>query len=258
MIRIESLSFSYRDDAVFKDLSFATESDGITAILGLNGAGKTTFLKLLLGLLRPDKGSIFIGDNDIAGLSFSKRAALLSYVPQESDPSLHMNVIDFVCLGGIFRQDIFKGPSANDRERALAILDELDASSFAQKDISALSSGQRRLIYLARAIFQDSEVMVLDEPATSLDLLNQHRFLKQLRKIAYDTGKQIVMSIHDPCLAYGYADRFLIFKYQKLLCLIERNGEDFANRFISAIEKLYDDEVEAVLNDGQLQILYRS
>ena len=256
MIRIDDLSFAYHSSKVFDGLSFSLEDQPVTAILGLNGEGKTTFIKLLLGLLKPDKGSILIDGQNIDTLNDQERSRLLSYVPQENDDSIIMSVSDFICMGGINRQDPFKGPDENDRKKALDILKKLDALRLSDRRLETLSHGQRRLIYLARAIFQDSGIMVLDEPVSSLDLIRQHGFLSLLREYTQKENRRVVMSIHDPSLAFEYADAFVFFKNQSSYDLLYRNDPSLKERFSDDVSALYDSKIRCEYIGDHLYLKY--
>ena len=256
MIKVDDLSFSYRNSAVFDGLSFTLEDHPVTALLGLNGEGKTTFIKLLLGLLKPDKGSILVDGCEIGSLSDRERSRLLSYVPQDNDGSVKMSVSDFICMGGIDRQDLFKGPDGNDRRIAEDILKDLDASGFSNKGLETLSHGQRRLVYLARAIFQDSAIMVLDEPVSSLDLTRQHGFLRLLRKHAQNNDKRVIMSMHDPSLAYEYADAFVFFKDGRCFDVLYKEDPSFRKRLSENISLLYENRIRTEYIDDRLFMKY--
>ena len=258
MIDVKNIGFAYADVKIFNDLSFSLSDNSITAILGLNGEGKTTLIKLLLGLLKPEQGSIFVDDIDINKTDYLNRSKLLSYVPQDQEDSLELNVTDFICMGSINRQSIFSGPDADDRNKALGILKELNCEELIQRNMPTLSSGQRRLIYLARAIYQDSKIIIMDEPVNSLDYIKQHHFLSWLKDYSTKNNKQIVMSIHNPVLAYDYADSFLFFKEHKLYSLINKKDSDFYTELCKNIEVLYDNKVNIEIKDDHLYLNYIS
>ncbi|MBO4918941.1 MAG: ABC transporter ATP-binding protein [Erysipelotrichaceae bacterium] len=258
MIEVRNLSFAFPDNVVFDDLSFILNDCPVTAFLGLNGEGKTTLIRLLLGLLKPDKGNILIDKHDIGGLNEKERAKLLSYVPQENDDSLLMSVSDFICMGGINRQSLFTGPDENERRIAKDILKELDALALYDRKMETLSHGQRRLIYLARAIFQDSRIMVLDEPVSSLDLVRQHAFLKHLRDYTQKNGRRVLMSIHDPSLAYEYADAFVFFRNHGSYDVLYRNDPSFKEKFSNDISILYENRIRPVYIDDGVFMSYGS
>jgi len=258
MIRIDDLSFAYHSNKVFDGLSFSLENRPVIALLGLNGEGKTTFIKLLLGLLKPDKGNILIDGQNINTLNDRERSKHLSYVPQENDDSVVMSVFDFICMGGINRQDPFRGPDENDRKKALDILKELDALRLSERRLETLSHGQRRLIYLARAIFQGSSIMVLDEPVSSLDLIRQHGFLSLLRGYTQRENRRVVMSIHDPSLAFEYADAFVFFKNQRSYDVLYRNDPSFKERFSDDVSALYESKIRCEYISDHLYLKYSS
>ena len=252
MIRFNNVSFSYRDHKVFEDLSFTLDTFTSAALLGLNGEGKTTFIKLLLGLLKPDEGTIFIDESDINTLNEENRSLLLSYVPQQTDDTLSMSVLDFVCMGKISQRDFFKGPDDTEKETALSLLKTFECDEFSQRDISTLSSGQRRMIYLIRAIYQDSRIYIMDEPISSLDFLKQHELLHQLKDHLLKHDKQLIFSIHDPCLAYEYADTFIFFKDHQLYDVIKKTDDDFSKTFTTDVSALYDDKVSIRFIEGKM------
>ena len=256
MIKISNLSFSFPNNAVFKDLSLVLNDCPVTALLGLNGEGKTTFIRLLLGLLRPDEGSILINDQDINKLNDRERARVLSYVPQENDDSVVMSVSDFICMGGINRQDFFRGPDEADRRIANDILNDLNASFLSDRKLETLSHGQRRLVYLARAIFQDSRIMILDEPVNSLDLIRQHGFLRLLREYTQKNGKRVVMSVHDPALAFEYADAFVFFKNGGSYDVLYRDDPSFREHFCKEVSLLYENRLLPEYIDDRLYLKY--
>ena len=254
MIQFRNVSFSYRDHMVFEDLNFSLGDFKSTAILGLNGEGKTTFLKLLLSLLKPEKGKILVNDEDIQKLSDQKRAQLFSYVPQESDDSLNMSVIDFICMGKISQRSFFLGPDENEKQDALKLLKQLNCEALSQRDISALSFGQKRLIYLARAIYQDAKILVMDEPVASLDLLKQHDLLSYLKRHLEGNDKQLIFSIHDPCLAYAYADTFLFFKGHELFDIVKKTDPGHEEKLTRDIASLYENKVSVFLEYGKISL----
>ena len=243
MIEFKNVSFSYRQQKIFDDLCFSLDDFTSAALLGLNGEGKTTFLKLLLGLLKPEKGRILIDGIDINRLNEEKRSRIVSYVPQDIDDSLSMPVFDFVAMGRIARRDFFKGPDEKEEEAVRSLLKQLGFEDHMKKDISALSSGQRRLIYLARAIYQDAGILVMDEPVSSLDLLKQHDLLSFLQDHLLSEDKKLIFSIHDPCLAYGYADTFLFFKDHRLFDIVKKKDTDCKEALKKDISALYENKV---------------
>ena len=258
MIRPKQLTFSYQSQPVFDDLSFTLEDFTSLAILGLNGEGKTTLIKCLLGLKQAQKGTVLLREEDIFSMTPARRARCFSYVPQENDDSLSMSVSDFICMGQILSQSIFTGPKESERKQAEEILSSLSCKNLISKNMNELSSGQKRLVYLARAIYQNSEIMVMDEPVSSLDFIKQHEFLSFITDYVKKEQKRIIMSIHDPVLAHEYCDTFLFLKDHKLLTLLSKKEENFREEFLSAVTEIYDHKVMAGITGGKLELTYRN
>ena len=256
MIRFQNVSFSYKESKIFEDLSFNLDDFSCASILGLNGEGKTTLIQLILGILKPDKGNIYIDDIDINTLNENKLSHLLSYVPQENDDSLSMSVIDFICMGSINRQNIFYGPSNQDKQSALSLLKQIGYEELADRDLLSLSAGQKRLMYLARSFFQDSKILVMDEPVSSLDYIKQYSFLNYLKDYLNKNNKKAILSIHDPILAYEFSDTFLFFKDHKLFDILQIKDNDSTKQFINDVTFLYDKKVEVISLNNKLYMNY--
>ncbi len=256
MIQAEHLSFSYGDLTVLDDLSFCVDDFSTLALLGQNGEGKTTLLKLLLGLLKPQSGSIQIDGRDPSRLTERELSRFLSYVPQECDDSLNMSVSDFICMGRISEQGFLRGPKEHDRKEAASILKQLSLEQLSARSLKELSSGQRRLIYLIRAIYQKSSYILMDEPVNSLDLKRQHDFLYWLKDITKVKDRRIIMSIHDPALAYTYADAFLFMKSHQAVSVLSKKDPDFKKEFLRRVEELYEHSVKAEFYNEQLLLYY--
>ncbi|WP_169753068.1 ABC transporter ATP-binding protein [Campylobacter mucosalis] len=188
--------FSYKDNQILKDFNFYCKNAEITAILGLNGQGKSTILKLMLNILKFDKAQI-LSD------------ATFSYLPQNFITAYDFTVKDIVLMGIVSKISLLKAPSVKDEEQVLQILDSLGLKAFANRNFSTLSGGQKQLVLFARAIFSKSDIMLLDEPMSELDLKNQNRVLKLLKELK-SQNFGIVFSTHDPNHVLKIADNTLI------------------------------------------------
>ena len=184
-IVVDGLSFRYRPGAwVFRRHSFAVGPGDVWAVLGPNGRGKTTLLKCLLGLLQPAEGAVCV----------STRPA---HVPQQHRLAFDYTVLDVVLMGRARHIGTFSGPSAEDLEAAREALGRVGMHAFADRWLSQLSGGERQLVMIARALASESDILILDEPASSLDLSNQKRILALLTDLAAQ-GLSIVFTTHDP------------------------------------------------------------
>lgn len=202
MIELKNVSFAYsRGNPVLKGVSARFKSGHLYGIFGPNGCGKSTLLKLITGELAPDTGSISPRWNDPL-----ERACRLAMVEQEIPGRIPLTVREVVALGRypwMRRRKV-----SSDIEE---ILNELQLAPLAEKPYSHLSGGERQRTMLARAVAQDTSILLLDEPASSLDIGFQHEFYRLLRQFAR-RGKCIVMISHDLFIAPHYLDEALLMK----------------------------------------------
>ena len=176
-------------------------------IIGPNGAGKTTLLRALLGLVP------FAGEIDIDGLSDRRRLARarkLAYVPQTPVIPPGMRVADYVLLGRTPHRGVFAAETATDRQIAADILDRLDLGSFGHRAVQSLSGGERQRAVMARALAQQADVLLLDEPTTALDLGHQQDVLELVDALRRERSLTVIATLHDLTLAARYGDRIAI------------------------------------------------
>jgi iron complex transport system ATP-binding protein len=197
MLEIKGLGFSYNRKPVFGDVSFRVEKGELCGLFGPNGSGKTTLFKCCMNFLKPEQGSVYVDGREIKRLKIEELAKLVSYVPQEHKPPFPYLVREVVLmgrtpyLGGVF------GVSRDDRRKAVEAMELLEITGLADRPYSQLSGGQRQLVLIARAVAQETPLMLLDEPTSALDFSNQIRTWRILKKIAAG-GTTIVACSHDP------------------------------------------------------------
>jgi iron complex transport system ATP-binding protein len=210
-VRIEDLTFAYKNFVLQVDkLIFA--SARVTSIVGPNGAGKTTLLKCLGAVLPVEKGSLFVDGKDIALLRSHERARLIGYVPQEYGSTFNYLVLDFVLMGRVAYVPLFSVPSKEDVRIAEEALDFVGLGSFADRTYAELSSGERRLVLIARALAQQSDILLLDEPTTFLDPRHEREVLDLVRKLAVEKKKTILLTLHNLEMALQYSDDMVFMK----------------------------------------------
>lgn len=197
-IIVENVSFSYNSSTVLENVSFSVKEKEFLALIGPNGGGKTTLIKLLLGLLKPDSGKI-----RIYGLPPEKASHRLGYVPQylAFNKAFPISVLDVVLMGRLR----FHGrgrPSGSDREAAMQALGEMDMKEYRDRRIDDLSGGQRERVFIARALATDPDVLVLDEPTASLDTAGRTDLYARLREI--NKTKTILLVTHDMMVLSSY------------------------------------------------------
>lgn len=178
------------------------------AVLGPNGAGKTTLFRTLIGALRPLSGRVAWDGQPPGALSPARLAACVAFVPQQGPATVELSARDYVLLGRLARKGSLAGPSAADRDAAQAALQRLGVQALADRPLHRLSGGERQLVGIARALAQQARVLILDEPASSLDFGNQGRLLARLEALAAE-GFAVLFSTHQPAHAHRLAARVL-------------------------------------------------
>ncbi len=245
MLVARDIWFRYRDKEVLKGVSLE-HSCGIGCLLGPNGAGKTTLLRVITGVLQPQRGVVELNGTRITELGFIERAKLISYVPQEFTVKFPYNVIDIVLMGRNPYINPLRGPDKHDEEKAWKALETLGIEALAYKPFTYLSGGEKRLVLIARALAQESKLMLLDEPTSFLDFKNKHRILKLIRKIARESGKTVLITLHDPNLAYMYCDKVFLMKEGR----IYYSGIPKDTITAENISKIYGIPVRSIEIDG--------
>ena len=189
IIEINNLGFTYNGEAILKDVNLTIPNKDFVAIIGPNGGGKTTLVKLILGLLTPDKGTILID-----GKSPREASSCIGYVPQDvhMNRSFPISVIDVVLMGKLDTKQRLSRRSAANRQDALAALECMDMTAYAAKKIGTLSGGQRQRVYIARALVTAPKLLLLDEPTASIDTKGQADFYQLLKELNQDITVLVV------------------------------------------------------------------
>ncbi len=211
-IETEHLRFNYAEQKVLNDLSFGIEEGTITAILGQNGAGKTTLLRCLLGFLKPTEGVVKINGQPLSEIPSRQLRQISAYVPQAKHTAFAYTVEETVLLGRNPYLSLFQGPRDEDRAIAAEAMQECGIMDLRDKRTDAISGGELQLTLIARALAQQPELLILDEPETGLDFRNQLRVLRLLEKLKSDKGLTIVFNTHYPDHALQIADRVILLK----------------------------------------------
>lgn len=203
----------FRRPGFLLDIPALTVAPGrMTAIVGPNGAGKTTLLKCLAGLLPSPPGAVRLEGRDLLGLPPAARARRLAFVPQEQASAFNYAVRDFILMGRAPYLGLFDSPAASDVARAAEALAFVGLPEYADRPYFEMSSGERRLILIARALAQETAVLILDEPTTFLDPRHETGVLELLRRLVNDRGKTVLLTLHNLDIAARYADTLVFLK----------------------------------------------
>ena len=208
LLHVERLSYFYNgSQAALEGISFALTVGERVAVVGPNGAGKSTLFKVIAGILKPSQGSVAI-----AG-SGPGHHICIAYVPQRTqvDWRFPVNVADVVMMGRIGRIGFFRRPKAVDWEYVHQCLDVVGMSSFANQQIGALSGGQQQRVFIARALAQEAELMLMDEPLTGLDISSQEDILHIMDELR-QRRVTVMVATHDLGLAANRFDRVMLLQ----------------------------------------------
>ena len=216
MLAVESLAFGFPGRTVGRGVSFALEAGEVMCVLGPNGGGKTTLFRTVLGLLPKHDGVIRLHDREIETLSRHEIARRIGYVPQGHIGYFAFTVREFVLMGRTAHLGLFSVPGRNDGEIAERSLESLGIAHLADQPVTEISSGERQLALVARALAQEPKLLVLDEPTAGLDFGNQVRVLQRIAALAA-SGISILFSSHDPDHAFLCAHRALLIAEGRVL-----------------------------------------
>lgn len=209
ILNVQGVRFHYPSRPVLEQVSFAVDKGQVLAILGTNGTGKTTLLKCINRILTPAVGTVLIGGAPVASLSRNALAQQIGYVEQQRVGS-RATVFNTVLLGRkpYIRWDI----TQHDMEIAGQALETLGLADYALRCLDELSGGELQKVIIARALAQEPQVLLMDEPTSSLDLKNQLEVINLIRQISRARGIAAVVAMHDLNLALRFADRFILLK----------------------------------------------
>ena len=213
LVEVKDVSFSYDKDSpiVFENISFSIEKGDVLCILGPNGTGKTTLIKTINGLHEVNSGSISLNGTNIKELSYNDIAKIVGYIPQGHIPSFPFKVFDVVLMGRSPYINLSASPKEEDKEIALNALKTLGIEDLKDKSYTNLSGGERQLVFLARVLAQEPDLLILDEPTNHLDFGNQIKLLEMIEQLS-QLGLAVIMSSHYPDHAFLAASKVAIMK----------------------------------------------
>ncbi len=210
-IAVNGVTVTYRSGvSALRDASFAIPTGTITALVGVNGSGKSTLFKAIMGFLRTARGSITVLGRPVEA---ALKANLVAYVPQaeEVDWSFPVLVEDVVMMGRYGRMNMLRIPRAADRAAVADALDRVGMTEFRRRQIGELSGGQKKRVFLARALAQDARVILLDEPFTGVDVKTEEAIIALLRNLR-EEGRVMLVSTHNLGSVPDFCDRTVLLR----------------------------------------------
>ncbi len=227
-IEIKNVSFAYDKEDILQDITFHYDKSDFLAVIGPNGGGKSTLIRLILGLLTPKSGRISI-----------KKGIKLSYVPQNTQPAKNfpMKVLDAVLMGRL-SQKKFGFFTKKDKAKADEALEAVGMEDFADHNISKLSGGQRQRTFIARALCSEADILLLDEPTASLDRQSKQQTYDLLKKLNKKVG--IIIVSHDTAVLLGYATKIAHIDHKlHMHNAISKKREDFDSDHVCPVELIH-------------------
>jgi zinc transport system ATP-binding protein len=196
IIELDRVCFSYNSEEVIKDISLQIHKGDYVGIIGPNGGGKSTLLKLMLGILKPRDGAIKLFGKDINDF---KQWSKIGYVPQKTyiEMNFPVTVEEMVAMGRYGKRGLFHFPTKEDKEKTLDALAQVDMLEYKDRQINDLSGGQQQRVIIARALATEPEIIFLDEPTVGVDIKTQKQFYTLLRKLNRELDLTLVLVSHE-------------------------------------------------------------
>lgn len=235
MIKVKNLSFGYlKNRLVLDDISLEFEKGKIIALIGRNGSGKSTFIDCLLGV-NDYKGEIFVCDINIKELSDKEYARHVSFIPQSVQINIDYSIRDFISFGRNPYLKLGQTPSKKDFDLVTNNAKKCGIADLLDQDINKISGGERQLAFIARALTQETPIIIMDEPTSALDFGNQQKLFKTMKKLAKE-GKTIIFTTHNPNHLVNLGCDIFAVKDKGILKLDELND--------TAIKEIYGEEFQ--------------
>ena len=254
VLEIDGVSAGYGKVQVLRDISFGVHDGEIVALLGPNGCGKTTLLRVIGKLLEPTAGSVRVVGRDVLRMSQAEFSRIVASVAQVHRTTFPFTALDILLTGRMPYVSVFSSPDADDVRFCREVLEWFGIGHLEKQPISMLSGGERQLVMIARALAQEPRVLLLDEPTTHLDLRNQVRVLDTIGQQAKAQGLTVLMTIHDPNQAFAYADRAVLLR--KLAAPEGVDSETMAQPRKATTNIIASGEPAAVLTPGNVEEAY--
>lgn len=250
-LKVKDISFRYGMDDVLKTISLNIGTGQLVSILGPNGSGKTTLLKNMCNILEPHEGEIDILDQSIEKYSYKELAKKVAVVHQSAEHDFEFSVEDVVLMGRYPYMKHFQNEGANDYKIADEAMRKTSTEHLRHKSIKAISGGERQRVMIARALTQETDILMLDEPISHLDIKYQIEILKLCKKLNMEKQLTIVTTLHDINLASRFSDYIVLMKDGAIITY--GKPEDVIT--IENITKVYELDVELILSHSYPMII---
>ncbi len=241
---VKDLDWNFGDNEVLKQVNIRIEKRKLYCIIGPNGSGKTTLLKNISKALETKKEKVFIDDTDLCDLKNRDIAKKLSCVPQSTNIDFEFTVMDIVLMGRSPYIKRFQSESTRDIEAARMAMESTNTWHLKDKSINSLSGGEKQRVIVARALAQETGIMLLDEPVSQLDIHHQVELMDNLRFLIEDKGITVMAILHDLNLAANFGDSLILLNEGRVVC----QGSAEVVLTPENIEKVYRMRVKVIKN----------
>ena len=249
MVRVDHLDFKYAHADILSQVTLDSSPGECMSIVGPNGAGKSTLVKCIVGLLAPRNGRVKIDGENLADMKRMKIAQKVGYVPQSQSSLFPIRVFDMVLLGR--RPHLSWKSSDNDLVKAMKSLVILKIENLAMKNFNEISGGQQQKVIIARALAQETEILLLDEPISNLDIKHQLEVMTLLRELSKKHRITSIIVVHDLNIAARFSDKIVMMKSGQVVT----HGTPEKVFTKENIRNVYDVEVEIVYVKNKLHII---
>ena len=242
---VDRLEFEYSPgNKILDGISFRAESGDFISLIGRNGSGKSTLFKCILNRLNGYSGTVLVDNKDTRSLKKRELSEYFAYVPQANYSVFDYTVMDMVLMGTVRRIGYSSSPSDRQVETAKTALKTLEIEYLADKNINHISGGERQLVYIARALAQNAEVILMDEPTSALDFSNRNKVIDYSKKLT-EQGYIIIMITHDPSVPLCYTEKVLALNNGKVEAF-GKSDEVLTEDLLYLLygEKIRDGEIE--------------
>ncbi|MCG8565629.1 MAG: ABC transporter ATP-binding protein [Desulfobacterales bacterium] len=249
ILKVTDLNYSRKQTPILSQINFSLDRGEVLAVLGPNGAGKTTLLKCLNRILPTPRGRVSVAGTDLATLSPRQIARRIAHVAQENQTAA-ISAFDAVLMGRL--PHMGARPTPRDLKKVNGIMDQLQLSALALTPLDQMSGGERQKVCIARALAQETDLLLMDEPTANLDMKNQSQVLELVRHIVTAHGMAAVLTLHDLNAALAHAHRIIFLARGKILA--QKRVDDITADLIS---RVYDMDVDVIHHRGRPLVIPR-
>ncbi len=246
-ITVHDIEFNYNGSPALQCVNTSIEKGDFVALVGPNGSGKSTLIKCLNRILKIKKGAVLIDEKSIDAFTPNELAKEMAYVPQSENKKSSLHVFDVILLGR--KPYIYWKPTEHDLTITANILKTLHLEDIAMRDVNKLSGGQQQSVFIARALAQEPDILLLDEPTANLDIKHQVEVLELLKKLT-DKGITVIIALHDINVAMRYASKIMMLKDGTIFA---SGGKGTITK--KNIEKLYDIKVHIIKDEDNIFVV---